>query len=335
MSDVERLDVPGVAGRAAARPKRVSIYQRFLRDPDFLPKYYAASLAVLLASCGLLVALGRLAAFEMPALWLASLVLLVLPNFLLMFVAFGGALALLLVTQPALPSPWVLLLVPAGIVCGTMAAAVAHNAAHGTCRPRALNNLWGEFAGLLQLTGFRAWAVTHILHHASPDHPERDAHPPGHLGFLAYVNGMNVQAKANYMQKHFEVFGKTPQAERRFALLLPLLPLLRYLRALLLMLVLGPVGFALFYLPLYIADTTMFMDVNHRTHRPTADGGFEVLNLNHNAWFRLLNAISFGSYFHKNHHRNPHVFDPRKLRQTTDAPYVTWHPAREAGRARG
>ena len=90
------------------------------------------------------------------------------------------------------------------------------------------------------------------------------------------------------------------------------------------MLVLGPVGFVFFYVPFKAVNALIYADFNYRTHRPAGAGSYEVVNLNHNLWYKLLNAISFGSYFHKNQHLQPLVFDPRNIKRRGAARLVTY-----------
>lgn len=301
------------------------MYKKFYKDQYFLLKYYLQNLIFLLvASVAIAGVFGRLHDFRFSGLWLLGLVLFVLPNFLLIFVSGLYFAALIFVVQPESVSLGTLLLVPLGILVGTVSAALMHNAAHDNFRPKWSNRLWGELCGLFQLTSFAGWSISHTIHHGAPDHPEKDAHPPGDLSFFKYANAMGLQMKDNLTNKYFAIFGRDQTTETIWRNIIRLAPVLRYLRVLLALLLCGPVGFVFLYVPFKIANALIYVDFNYRTHRPTADGGYEVLNLDHTVWFKLLNAISFGSYFHRNHHRRPHVFNPRYASIQGDPNLVTY-----------
>jgi len=295
---------------------RGTAYTRFRQDPYFILNYYLANLALLIAGTALLaLAFDRVQAFRWPLLWFIGLLLFVLPSFNLIFLSGIAYLALAAMMQPALFTPTALALVPAGMLAGTISAALMHNAAHGNFRPRWSNRPWGELCGLFQLTGLAGWTVSHVLHHASPDDPERDAHPPGTMSFRAYANAMGVQMKDNLTAKFFELHGRTPENAAIWRTVVALAPVTRYLRIAFILLLLGPSWFLWFYVPFKIVNALIYIDFNYRTHRPTGDGGVEVLNLDHTPWYKLLNAVSFGSYYHKNHHSRWNAYAIRLRRK--------------------
>ncbi|MBW8753293.1 MAG: fatty acid desaturase [Sphingomonadales bacterium] len=267
--------------------------------------------------------LARLEDFHLQALWFVGLILFVLPSFSLIFLSGLYYLVLIWLVQPEDLTLASVALVPVGILAGTISAALMHNAAHGNFRHAWENRVWGELCGLFQLTGFAGWCISHFIHHAAPDNPETDAHPPGEMTFSEYVNAMGLMMKKNLTDKYFETFGDNAHSRATWSLVAFLLPFVRYLRVAFVLLLLGPTAFVMLYVPFKIANTLIYGDFNYRTHRPTGDGGYEVLNLNHTIWYKLLNAISFGSYFHKNHHRNANVFNPRYA-GNDDLPLVTY-----------
>ncbi len=302
-----------------------SPYSRFRQDRYYLLKYYLANIALLGGGIVLNETLfGRLGDLNHPAFWLIGLVLFVLPSFSLIFLSGLFYLLLMWIVQPEALTLASVALVPVGILAGTISAALMHNAAHGNFRRAWENRGWGELCGLFQLTGFAGWCISHFIHHAAPDNPEKDAHAPGDMTFRKYMNAMGRLMKANLTSKYFEIFGDNPHSRATWSLVGWLLPLVRYSRIAFILSLLGPTAFVMLYVPFKIANTMIYGDFNYRTHRPTADGGYEILNLNHNVWYKLLNAISFGSYFHKNHHRTPNVFNPRYA-GSDDKPFVTYH----------
>lgn len=302
-----------------------SPYHRFRKDPYYLLRYYIATILVLgVASVVTEISNNRFGTLPMPAAWMIGLILFVLPSFSLIFTSGLYYVILFAVFQPTAISIPSLALVPAGILAGTVSAAMMHNAAHGNFRYDWQNRFWGELCGLFQLTGFVGWCISHFIHHAAPDNPNKDAHPPGDMTFRGYVNAMGQMMKASLTERYFEAFGSTPGASVAWSMINALLPLVRYFRVAFIFLLLGPSVFVLLYVPFKMTNTLIYADFNYRTHRPTGDGGFEILNLNHNLWYKLLNAISFGSYFHKNHHRKANVFNPR-FAGDDDVPLVTFH----------
>ena len=299
-------------------------YARFRQDPYYFLRYYVATIGLLGGGIVLNEALfGRLGSLPYPALWLLGLVLFVLPSFSLIFLSGLYFLLLAWIVPPAIVTPASLALIPVGLLAGTVSAALMHNAAHGNFGRTWKNRLWGEVCGLFQLTGFAGWCVSHFIHHAAPDNPDKDAHAPGDISFRDYMSGMGQLMKENLTRNYFEIFGDTSHTRVTWSLVTWLLPLVRYSRILFILSLLGPTAFVLIYVPFKIANTMIYGDFNYRTHRPTANGSYEILNLNHNVWYKLLNAISFGSYFHKNHHRNPSIFNPRIMGHD-ERPFVTY-----------
>lgn len=299
-------------------------YMRFRKDPYYFLRYYLMNIAILSLLVFVVELAGRhIGDLNYMPLWLAGLVLFVLPSFSLIFLSGLYFVGLCVVTQSDVATILSAALVPVGILAGTVSAAVMHNAAHSNFRSRAANRFWGELCGLFQLTGFAGWSVSHFIHHAAPDNPDKDAHAPGDMKFGEYVNAMGRLMKKSVTESYFKSFGFTRHSKATWSLVSFLLPIVRYLRILFILALFGPVGFVFFYVPFKIANTMIYGDFNYRTHRPTGDGGYEVLNLDHNIWFRFLNAISIGSYYHKNHHRNPNVFNPGDIIDD-GRPFITY-----------
>jgi len=320
-------EMPAVVKAAFGRPERkagASPYMRFRKDRYYLLRYYFANIAVLGAAAAMAeVLFGTLGELPYLPLWLVGLVLFVLPSFSLIFLSGLYYLVLAFLVWPESLTPASLALVPAGILAGTVSAALMHNAAHGNFRRGWQNRFWGEVCGLFQLSGFAGWCISHFIHHSAPDNPEKDAHAPGDMSFRTYVNAMGQLMKANLTARYFEMHGDSVHSRATWSLVGALLPLVRYLRIAFILVLLGPTLFVVLYVPFKIANTLIYGDFNYRTHRPTANGGYEVLNLNHTIWYKVLNAISFGSYFHKNHHRKPNVFNPRHA-DDDGKPFVTY-----------
>ncbi|WP_162301992.1 fatty acid desaturase [Croceibacterium ferulae] len=302
-----------------------SHYSRFKNDPYYMLRYYAINLALLTIGIVLLdFFTGSLTAMNHRMLWLVGLVLFVLPNYSLIFLSGIYYFVLYLTTGGVVLTFSNVALIPAGVLTGTISAAIMHNAAHDNFQSALLNRILGEVCGLFQLSGYVGWTVSHHIHHAAPDNPQKDAHAPGDMRFGEYVNAMGMLMKRSMTETYFKAFGYGRHIKVTWASISATLPLVRYARVLFTLALVGPTGFVFFYVPFKIANTMIYGDFNYRTHRPNGRGGYEVLNLNHNIWFKLLNAISIGSYYHKNHHRCPKAFNPRHVIDD-GRPFVTYH----------
>ena len=71
--------------------------------------------------------------------------------------------------------------------------------------------------------------------------------------------------------------------------------------------------FFIFYVPSFMGMVGIFAHINYACHRDHEDGSVEIVNLNHNLYYKIANFITLGGYYHKNHHLNMNLFDPREL----------------------
>jgi fatty acid desaturase len=279
------------------------MFAKFMRDPYYMLKYHLVAGAIFAGGCAI---------FWHPLPWpfLAGLVLFAVPNFWLMLAAVFYYAACFWVFHGA--PTWQLLLIPAALAGAIFFEPLMHNAAHGNFKPRWLNPLVGEICGVAQLSSFAVWQITHLMHHGHPDDPELDVHPPGQLSFLGFLGLMILLMFKALQKKHYKLWGTTPRSILLWNVGSVVILAGRVSCALLILLLIGPVWFAFFYLPMNVFNILLYADFNYRTHRPAGDG-FEILDLNETPLDRFLNRISHGSYFHKSHHRNPRVFNPRNV----------------------
>jgi stearoyl-CoA desaturase (delta-9 desaturase) len=210
-------------------------------------------------------------------------------------------------------TPWHAALVPLGLYLGVLSAVMIHNAAHMIMRPLWLNRLIGELCALHQLYGFAGWQIPHILHHQYPDEPGLDPHPPGDLTFRQFFFGMRRTLRECLGQAYFKVWKDWPGAERTWAAAKFYATYGMGLRLMFWMLLLGPTLFFTLFLPSYVANVLFFAHFNYYTHRPTADGGVAILNLDHNLYYNFINRVFFGVYYHSNHHRRASLFNPMRM----------------------
>ncbi|MBV9385027.1 MAG: fatty acid desaturase [Chroococcidiopsidaceae cyanobacterium CP_BM_ER_R8_30] len=294
------------------------MFKEFKTDPFFMLRYYIINFIILLPVD---LFLYFKSPFSLPTLgfFLFGLLLLIMPNF--RYIACSEIFfitAALYFFQPDF-SFWNLALIPLGVIVGLYSAAMIHNAAHTNIKPQWLSRLIGEICGLHQLGGFVGWVITHYLHHCFPDDLEKDPHPPHNLQFWKFADEMKNTIRGALTRSYFETWGEAEKYQRIWTRLEILLLINRFLRALLWLLIFGPISFTFFFVPSYISNVLIFYHFNYYTHRQTQEEVGEIMNLNHNIYYKLMNTLLFGTYFHKNHHLNPNLFDPRKLKMTSKA----------------
>jgi fatty acid desaturase len=282
--------------------------RRFRKDPYFLLKYNLANAAVVSA----LLVMSRHFfpdRFEFTRIWFFVLAVFLAPNF---FVIVGGGLLIPLVValEGGLDGrAWPLALIPLAGYVAFGSALFMHNTAHGNVGPRWLNRAVGEFVGFHQLGGYAAWTIVHLVHHSHPDHPEKDPHPPGTMSFMTYMRTM-FSALIRCLTELYHGLWIAKDERYRFVFKLTgtLGVIVRYGRTLALLVILGPKVFAFFFAPFYVFLTLIYWHFNYATHRPTADG-MEILDLNQGLYYRIINTLFAGCYYHRTHHAKPHLFD--------------------------
>jgi stearoyl-CoA desaturase (delta-9 desaturase) len=241
-----------------------------------------------------------------------ALALVVSPSFLVMAGALLvlGALSVTSVWTPFSPS--LLALVPIGAVLGVLSAGWMHNAAHGNFRPRWLNPLVGELCGLQQLLGFRGWTLFHQMHHRDPDDPVLDPHPPAGHTYWGFVDQMKNLIQRCAARRFFQAHGDSPETRRIWRATVAFLFGGRFMRSVFVFNLLGPKLFVWLFGPSLLVNLLIYCHFNYATHRPRPDGTVEIINLDKGAGYRLLNFLTSGAYFHRNHHLRPGLFDPRR-----------------------
>lgn len=301
------------------------MFKLYRRDPYFFLKYNLATLVVLgCASVFLYLNWSSLHQVRHGWILLLCILPLCLPN---LWTILFSALSLVVVcffldffTVSLLD----LLLIPLGVIIGLQSAYLMHNAAHGSIKPGWLNRLTGELAGLQQLMGFPGWAVPHIIHHQHPDDPEKDPHPPEHLSFTQYLSHMGPSMARVARNFYFELWGDSATTRKTWKAMFWTSLLGRYLRAAFLLILLGPKIFVLCFIVSKVVNMLWYVHFNYYTHRPTDSGEMEVLNLDHNLYYRLMNATMAGVYYHKNHHMKASLFDPRNLDKNQDKQLISY-----------
>ncbi len=210
-------------------------------------------------------------------------------------------------------SPWQLLLIPLGIYVGGMSAVFIHNATHDSFPARWLNWCAGQLAGLHQLWGFMGWKLIHLVHHQYSDNHVMDPHPPKDLSFWQFTRIMFLHSSAKISERYREHWGLSAKTRFLHGAVLVTFTVMAACNLLLWYLLLGPVGFLFFYVPSYVVNHLLFAHINYYAHPKEEDGSTRPGNLDHNAYYKIANALWCGIYYHGNHHRKPQLFNPKRM----------------------
>lgn len=200
-----------------------------------------------------------------------------------------------------------------GILFGLVTAGLLHNTSHNNVKSTLLNRVIGEFCGWWVLYGYKNFVMIHFLHHIYTDKKHDPVNPEG-MSFFVFLT-----APMRYMIRKtkgwlFEVHGQGDSYHKIMLLQTVLFNLILLARLALWYMVLGKELFFFFYLPGYISNVMIFAHINYICHRELADGSIEIVNLNHNLYYKFANFMTAGGYFHKNHHINPNLFNPRSYK---------------------
>ncbi len=285
--------------------------RQFTNDPLFLLRYYLLSILVLAVLMVPLAPARLVSALPWPWLWALLLVPLVVGGLGVIGACALAFLALLLNADGPAFDPRYLLLVPLGVLFGLYMLALTHVAGHRSLRPRWLNRVLGEVFSVPQLIGFAGWCVTHILHHKHADDPERDPHPTGQHSFFAFSAFMKKSIVRRLRAAYLEAFGDSRRSRRLWLATELALVANRLTRALFMLVLLGPVGFVFFFLPSFVGSTLFFIHFNWAAHRPLGDGRWGIVNLDEGWYYKTVNTLLLGSYYHKNHHLHPSLINPK------------------------
>lgn len=205
-----------------------------------------------------------------------------------------------------------LLIIP-GILFGLLTAGLLHNTSHNNIGNPLINRIIGELCGWWVLYGYKNFVMIHYLHHIYADEEHDPVNPEG-MSFFVFLS-----APMRYMIKKTkrwlqEVHANNVDYEGIMKLQTHIFHFILLGRLSFWYFLLGKELFLFFYLPGYLSNITIFAHINYVCHEVRPDGTIEVMNLNHNLYYRFANIMTSGGYFHKNHHINPKLFDPRKLK---------------------
>lgn len=289
-----------------------AMHRQFNSDYKYLNKYYYANIAVF-AALNVVLLYHFSERPEIILYYLPGLLLFASPKFLVTVFSLVYFVAVSVFLYGWEQSAWGALLILASIPATTMAAGLLHNASHKNLFSNgALSRVVGEAFGVFSLVGFPDWHVVHNLHHRYSDDLEKDPHPPGGQSFWSYLNSFKANAGKVLARNYFERHGESAEAKKAWGQLSYLLPINQLLRSFFWFLVFGPFVFTFFYVASYINKNLLYADFNYRTHY-WENGKGELRNVNFNLFYKFINTTCFGLYYHKNHHLNPNLFDPRNF----------------------
>lgn len=248
-------------------------WKSFKKDQNFFLKYFAGQAVSSVAILGALMILGRQFSFTLNI------------------------------------EGWHLAIIPFAVILGVKLPALLHNAVHFNLRPRLLNDIVGEVIGFFVLFGLGPFRISHFLHHAFAD-TEWDTHPPEGKGFLWFMISTQINTITVIRRKFLQLHGNTLRSHTILFFEMMFYYVSLATRAAIWYLALGPELFLVLYLPAYITNVLVFAHINFATHATRDDGSTEILNLNHNTYYRFINWIGDGVYFHANHHSHPNLYNP-------------------------
>jgi len=163
-----------------------------------------------------------------------------------------------------------------------------------------------------------------VGHSLNPDDPERDPHPPLELTFWKFVREMKQTMRIVMTKNFFDQWGESKETKRIWAMVDFTLPINRYLRAVFIFLLFGPAIFVFVWIPSYLVNIVFYAHLNYATHQPNEDGDYEILDLNSSWYYRFMNVIGQGCYYHKTHHWKPTSINPQSINSTREEPLVSF-----------
>lgn len=209
-----------------------------------------------------------------------------------------------------------LAMVVLGLVLGLVSATAFHNASHGNIKPRILNTIVGELTASFSLEDIRCFKVGHMLHHIHSDDPVLDPHPPVGLSFMQFIAQSRQKTIYCITQFYFKNHGKSPSSERNVLAQIIVFHVAAILKLVFLFLAFGPVGFLFFYIPSYLSYFFGFAHLNYISHKEQDQtaAGDDLIIYNHDegVFYKIMNVLTSGGYFHKNHHLYPGLYNPSK-----------------------
>lgn len=206
-----------------------------------------------------------------------------------------------------------LLYLPLTFIFGLQIPVLLHNCVHYNVKPKWLNELLGEMCGFFVLFGMAPFRISHVLHHAHSDDDELDPHPPRGKGFLQFVGSTQVNTIRVISNQYFDKFGRNKKTYSIMALQMIFYYIGLLSRLAVWFILFGPSLFVAIFLPAYVTNLLVFAHINYATHREDENGEMEIVNLNHNFYYKVVNFFGAGAYYHLNHHKYPNLYNPKSM----------------------
>ncbi len=219
---------------------------------------------------------------------------------------------------------WHIALIPLGIYLGGLSAVYIHNATHNSFPNKWLNEICGQLAGLHQLWGFMGWKLIHLIHHHYSDTVGMDPHAPNGRGFWQFASTMFLESSAKISERYREHWGNSRKTTILHKSVLVVFLGVVALNVAFWYMLLGPAAFVFFYIPSYITNHLLFVDINYTAHpRDAVTGETVATNLDNTPYFKLANFFWHGIYYHANHHRKPLLFNPKYMAISKRSPKLS------------
>lgn len=198
------------------------------------------------------------------------------------------------------------------VLMGWSVSSFIHNCSHSNVKYPILNRLIGEFCGLWVMYGFKNFILIHHLHHKYSDQELDPVNPEGMSFFIFLSAPMRYMIKtgAKYLEEkhgHHDDY-KMIKFGHYFFFHISVVFRISFI-----FFVLGAKYFFIFYMVSLLSNIFILAHINYVCHRDKRDGSVEIVNLNHNLYYKFANFVTCGGYYHKNHHLNQNLFDPRTL----------------------
>lgn len=204
-----------------------------------------------------------------------------------------------------------LLLLPLGLTIAVIIPTLIHNCVHGNFRWKWLNQVIGELAGFYVLLGMAAFEINHRMHHVHHD-TNLDPHNPQRQSFFFFFFKNNFGGTGPVFNKFLQYHGDHKSNRLIFNLCIFLHFMNVPVRLAVWFLLLGPELFIVFFIPSYLFHMFVFAHINFVTHEVKEDQSVHIYNMDSNLYYKFVNFVGFGVYYHKNHHKNPNHFNPQR-----------------------
>lgn len=217
------------------------------------------------------------------------------------------------IVNAKLSSRSMLLVVLLAIINGFAVSSLLHNASHSNVKGKLFNRVVGEYCGYWVLYGFSNFCLVHILHHKFSDE-ELDPVSPKGMSFIVFLSApmrYMIKAARKYL---FKVHGKSANYNRIMIAQTLIFHVNLILRLTIWYLLLGKTFFFSFYLPGFLTIVSIFAHINYVCHQQNEKGTVDILNIDHNIYYKITNFFTMGGYYHKNHHLSMTTFNPKYLK---------------------